>query len=218
MIKIRSVFVVCVLLSVSNFSLAAETAVQRLQRFFDEVKSMRAEFTQTVGASGFATVDESKGVFRLQRPNRFRWDYTEPFEQQIIADGKNLWVYDVDMDQVIVKPLDFILGHTPAVLLSGSSTLTEQFEIDAVTEQNEDGLTWVALRPKNKDTGYEKMHMGFDSKDIKAMELIDSFGQITRLQFTNLTRNPKMDTSIFNFSPPEGVDVIGESDILPSDS
>jgi outer membrane lipoprotein carrier protein len=196
---------------------AAEPAVERLQRFFDEVTSMRADFVQTVGAEGFASVDESEGVFRLQRPGKFRWDYTEPYEQHIIADGKKLWVYDVDLDQVIVKDLAFVLGQTPAVLLSGPVDLTQQFDIRPMPEREQLGLTWIELKPKNKDTGFDTILLGFSEKNLNAMELMDSFGQVTYLRFFNLQRNPQLDPSIFEFKPPPGVDVIGETELLPAE-
>ncbi|WP_455203550.1 outer membrane lipoprotein chaperone LolA [Kaarinaea lacus] len=216
----KQLFVSCVvvllIVAVVPQAVAADSADQQLQRFFNDVQSMSAEFVQTVGSQGFSTVDESRGVFRLQRPGKFRWDYTAPYEQQIIADGKKIWIYDVDMDQIIVKPMDLILGQTPAVLLSGNQSLTDRFHIKNVPSETNSELAWVELRPKDQESSYEKLLLGFHNNDIKAMELIDSFGQTTRLKFSKLQRNPKLDAAIFQFTPPEGVDVIGEGELLPA--
>lgn len=190
-------------------------ATERLLDFFNNVQSMQAEFTQTVSAQGFADKDTSKGVFRLLRPGKFRWDYEQPYQQQIIADGNKLWVYDVDMDQVIVKPLNLVLGQTPAVLLSGTASLTDRFDIQDLAGRSEQGLAWVQLRPKDTESSYEKLLLGFSEQNIQAMELVDNFGQVTELQFSNLQRNLKIDAKIFQFQPPPGVDVIGEEDIIP---
>ena len=191
------------------------SATERLLDFFNNVQSMQAEFTQTVSAQGFADKDTSKGTFRLLRPGKFRWDYEQPYLQNIIADGNKLWVYDVDMDQVIVKPLNLVLGQTPAVLLSGTASLTDRFDIQDLASRSEQGLAWVQLRPKDSESSYEKLLLGFSEDNIQAMELVDNFGQVTQLQFSNLKRNLKIDPKIFQFQPPPGVDVIGEDDIIP---
>lgn len=213
MMKMKAVLfasLVCGFLPVAH----AATAKERLLDFFNNVQSMQAQFTQTVKSQGFDK-DTSKGLFRLLRPGRFRWDYDQPYKQEIIADGEKLWIYDMDMDQVIVKPLNLVLGQTPAVLLSGTASLTDRFEIEDMPERHDLDLVWVLLRPKDKDTSYEKLMLGFAKDDVKAMELVDNFGQVTLLQFSNVQRNPKIDPSVFQFQPPPGVDVIGDEDTNP---
>jgi outer membrane lipoprotein carrier protein len=209
--KKRMVALLLVCLPVVNAY--ATSATDRLLDFFNNVQSMQAEFTQTVSAQGFADKDTSKGLFRLLRPGKFRWDYEQPYQQHIIADGNKLWVYDVDMDQVIVKPLNLVLGQTPAVLLSGTASLTDRFDIQDLTGRSEQGLAWVQLMPKDSESSYEKLLLGFSEENIQAMELVDNFGQVTVLQFSNLQRNLKIDPKIFQFQPPPGVDVIGEEDL-----
>ncbi|MCG6969677.1 MAG: outer membrane lipoprotein chaperone LolA [Gammaproteobacteria bacterium] len=196
-------------------SVHAASATERLMDFFTNVQSMQAEFTQTVSAQGFADKETSYGVFQLLRPGKFRWDYERPYQQHIIADGNQLWVYDVDMDQVIVKPLNLVLGQTPAVLLSGNASLTDRFDIQDVPGRDEQGLAWVQLRPKDNESSYEKLLLGFSQQNIRAMELVDNFGQVTLLEFSHLQRNPNIDPSIFQFQPPPGVDVIGEEEMVP---
>lgn len=215
MMLIRTVMFISLLCGFMLPVAQAETAKERLLSFFKDVHSMQAQFTQIVKSQGFADKDTSKGMFRLLRPGRFRWDYEQPYKQEIIADGDKLWIYDMDMDQVIVKPLDLVLGQTPAVLLSGSASLTDRFEIEDMPERHDLDLAWVLLRPKDKDTSYEKLMLGFDKQDVKAMELVDNFGQVTLLQFSKLQRNPKIDPKVFQFQPPPGVDVIGDEEVKP---
>ena len=213
--RIRAVLFIALAYNFILPSAQAATGAERLLGFFNDVKSMQADFTQTVKSQGFADKDTSKGVFRLLRPGKFRWDYNQPYKQEIIADGSKLWIYDIDMDQVIVKPLDIVLGQTPAVLLSGTASLADRFDIEEVPERDELGLVWVLLRPKDKESSYEKLLLGFANQDVKAMELVDSFGQVTLLEFSNLQRNPKIDPNVFRFQPPKGVDVIGDEEVKP---
>lgn len=192
----------------------ASSGKQQLDAFYRDVKSMQAEFVQTVMSESTRRVDETRGMLRMQRPGKFRWDYQQPYEQQIVADGKKLWVYDKDMDQVIVKPLDYVLGNTPAILLSGDANLEEKFEISDYQPESEaeqdKHFAWVLLKPKSDDSGFQQLLLGFRDNNLQQMELIDSFGQMTRLVFSSLKRNPQIDASVFNFIPPQGVDVISD--------
>jgi outer membrane lipoprotein carrier protein len=189
---------------------AAESGKQRLLKFFAEVKSLQADFTQQLQSKGFAKVDKSSGLLRMQRPGKFRWDYKLPFEQQLVADGENLWIYDIDLDQVIVKALDQVLGNTPAGLLSGNAKISERFkirEVDALDEEAK--LTWIELTPKDDGSSFQVLLMAF-GKDLQQLVLTDSFGQKTKITLTNLVRNPTIDPKVFVFIPSPGVDVIGE--------
>ncbi|MEJ2180934.1 MAG: outer membrane lipoprotein chaperone LolA [Gammaproteobacteria bacterium] len=123
----------------------AGAAEQRLNQFFKQVHSMRADFTQSVISNARSSVEKSQGVLQMQRPGKFHWDYKSPYEQQIVADGKKLWIYDVEMEQVIVKSLDLALGDTPAVLLSGDATITDKFIVTQITENI--GCNWC---PNNR--------------------------------------------------------------------
>lgn len=198
---------------IANQSFAA-SGKDQLDAFYREVKSMQADFVQTVMSESARQVDETRGVLRMQRPGKFRWDYKQPYEQQIVADGEKLWVYDKDMDQVIVKQLDYALGNTPAVLLSGNVNLAEKFEISEYQPESQAEIdkhfAWVMLKPKQDDSGFQQLLLAFKNNDLQQMELIDSFGQMTRLTFNNLKRNPQIDVSVFKFTPPEGVDVISD--------
>jgi len=213
MMRYRLIVLICLLLP--GVHVHAASATERLMDFFANVKSMRAEFTQTVVSQGFADKETSRGIFQLMRPGKFRWDYTEPYQQHIIADGDKLWVYDVDMDQVIVKPLNLVLGQTPAVLLSGTASLADRFDIVDVPGKADQGLSWVQLRPKDSESSYEKLMLGFNETNIRSMELVDNFGQVTVLLFSKVQPNADLDARIFQFEPPPGVDVLGEEELTP---
>ncbi|MDT8384586.1 MAG: outer membrane lipoprotein chaperone LolA [Gammaproteobacteria bacterium] len=206
--SLRPLLLGCLLLL--PLSLPAASVTERLQAFFAEQGSMRADFVQTVQAAAFAQPEQSSGTLLLQRPNRFRWDYIQPYQQQIVADGQRLWIYDVDLEQVIVKPMDAALGDTPALLLSGTGDVSERFEVSAITDR-EDALQWVRLIPKQADTGFKEIRLGFGPQHLLSMELVDGFGQQTRLVFTNVQTGVSLPEERFRFVPPKGVDVVGDS-------
>lgn len=197
---------VCVL--TASGAHAAGANGERLQRSFSEVKSLRADFEQTVTDAKGKVIQEAKGTFALQRPGKFRWDYRAPYQQIIVADGRKIWVYDTDLEQVTVKPLDAALGGTPAQLLSGTRPLEQDFVITGLPPR--DGLEWVELVSKAKEKEFERVRLGFDQRDLRMMEIADSFGQSTRLKFSNLQRNPAIDAKTFVFVPPKGVDVVSD--------
>jgi len=190
--------------------LSAGPATDRLNDFFAQKGAMSAEFVQTVQGAAFAQPEESRGTLLMQRPGKFRWDYRLPYEQQIIADGKRLWIYDVDLEQVIVKPLDAALGDTPALLLSGDGA-AQRFEIKELPGRG-DGLLWVELLPKQSDTGFIAVRLAFDRQSLRSMELVDGFEQVTKLAFANVKLDIKLPADTFVFVPPKGVDVVGDLD------
>jgi outer membrane lipoprotein carrier protein len=171
------------------------------------VQTISADFKQTVIGINQETLQETDGHMLIQRPDRFRWDYRKPYEQLIVGDGKNVWLYDVDLEQVTVKPADKALENTPAVLLSGRRPLTEHFTMRELGKR--DGGEWVELIPISKEATFTRMLLAFDSDNLKIMELEDSLGQVTILHFSNVSKNDALDTEQFHFIPPKGVDVIG---------
>ncbi|MGD8558959.1 MAG: outer membrane lipoprotein chaperone LolA [Gammaproteobacteria bacterium] len=206
-------FILCLAFIQPVSSALASGAEQRLNQFYRQVTSMRADFTQSIISETRPNAEKSQGVLEMQRPGKFRWNYSAPYEQQIVADGKRLYIYDVEMEQVIVKPLDLALGNTPAVLLSGGANITDKFEVEEITENRESdkSLFWLQLLPRDKDAGFEKLLLAFAGDHIKIMELKDAFGQVTRLTFSNMKLNPDIDPSVFEFKAPPGVDVINET-------
>ena len=151
---------------------------------------------------------EANGTLAFSRPGRFRWTYAKPYAQLIVGDGAKVWVYDQDLNQVTVRRLDRALGSSPAALLAGSNEIELAFKV--IERGEKDGLEWVEATPREKESNFESIRLGFGFSGLEIMELADSFGQTTVLKFTALRRNPKLDPALFRFVPPKGADVIGE--------
>src|SRR3954452_5617743 len=188
-------------------SAAHADAVERFRSFLKSTQSARAEFEQKVYGRENKLLQESKGSFVFQRPGRFRWTYAKPADQVIVGDGERVWIHDRDLNQVTVRKLSKALGSTPAALLAGSGDIEAAFELSEAGMR--DGLEWLEAKPREREAGFERVRMGFSASGLQAMELLDHFGQTTRLRFTNLTRNPKLDAEEFRFTPPKGADVLG---------
>jgi outer membrane lipoprotein carrier protein len=189
-------------------SAAHADALERFRSFLATTQSARADFEQHVYGRDGKMTQSSQGSFVFQRPGRFRWTYAKPIDQLIVGDGERVWIYDRDLNQVTVRRISKALGSTPAALLAGSSDVEHAFELsDGGTR---DGLEWLEAKPKDPDAGFERIRMGFSATGLAAMELTDNFGQTTRLRFTNVQRNPKVDPAEFRFEPPKGADVLGE--------
>ncbi|HEX2667876.1 MAG TPA: outer membrane lipoprotein chaperone LolA [Gammaproteobacteria bacterium] len=188
---------------------AADSGVDRMRAFLKDVHSLKAGFTQVVLDSNQKLVKQSTGTLAIKRPDRFRWDYAKPDEQIIVADGRHLWLYDVALQQVTVKPLNDTLAASPAVLLAGSNEVDKTFKVTDMGEK--DGLVWVGLTPKVKDTDFDSVKLGFKDKDVAVMELKDNLGNTTRISFDHVQRNPAVDEASFQFAPPAGADVIGDT-------
>jgi len=181
--------------------------IDRLQAFYKDVRTLRGDFTQTVYDAHMKVKQRAAGTFAIRRPDRFHWAYQKPYQQLIVSDGTKVWIYDSDLQQVTVKKLDEALGSTPAQLLSNSAALERNFTlVDAGTAED---LQWVALAPRDKDSGFERIRLGFDDKNLRSMVLEDNFGQTTRVEFSDLQRNLSLPDALFQFTPPPGVDVIG---------
>lgn len=177
--------------------------------YFAGLESVQGDFSQTVVDSAGETVQDSQGQVWIQRPGRFRWDYRTPYHQLIVADGKRLWTYDEDLEQATVKKLDAALSSTPAVLLSGYRPLSEVVTWEP--EPGNDAYSWFRLRPRESDASVETVRLGFDGKVLALIEVVDGFGNHTRIRFSNLRRNEKLDSSLFNLQLPEGTDIIGDT-------
>jgi outer membrane lipoprotein carrier protein len=187
---------------------AHAASIDRYREFLDGTRSARADFEQKVYDRGGQLVQESKGSFVFQRPGKFRWVYDKPADQVIVGDGKRVWIYDRQLNQVTVRKLESALGSTPAALLAGGTGVEKAFALSDGGEK--DGLEWMLARPREREAGFESVRMGFGPHGLQAMELVDQFGQTTRLTFSRLERNPKVDPQSFRFDPPKGADVLGE--------
>jgi len=205
----RILLLLSLISAVLPLAAASAGGVESMHAFLDDVHSLKADFVQVVLDSNLKQVKQSNGTLTIKRPGRFRWDYLKPNPEIIVADGKRLWLYDVDLQQVTVKPLNDTLAASPAVLLSGSNDVEKSFSVDDLGEK--DGLEWVDLKPKIKDTDFEDVRLGFKDGDISVMELKDNLGSTTRISFSNLRRNVSVADDAFKFTPPKGADVIGDA-------
>ena len=147
------------------------------------------------------------GEVSIQRPGKFAWIYREPYEQQIIADGEELWIYDVDLAQVTVKPMESGMATAPIMLLMKQQPVETEFDVSEVGQRKY--LYWIELVPKQQDMEFTRVYIGLENETIKAMELRDHFGQSTQIVFENLRTNMIFDPGTFHFEPPPGVDVFG---------
>lgn len=183
-------------------------ALERLSNTMDGLRTLQADFEQTVLDANLEQVRESRGSLQVMRPGKFRWEYRTPFEQTIVADGVNLWTYDPELEQATVKPLQETLASSPASLLTGSKPLSEEFDVKEIGPAGE--LYWIELVPRVQDTDFEHVRVALHEGELDTMELADNLGQTTRIRFTNLQRNIELAAGTFTFTPPEGADVIGE--------
>jgi outer membrane lipoprotein carrier protein len=187
---------------------AFASSLDRFAQFLSGTQSARGEFEQKVFDKSGKLVQQSRGTLAFQRPGKFRWTYVKPYAQLIVGDGARVWVYDEDLQQVTVRRVDQALTSTPAALLAGNNEAMRAFRVSDQGEK--DGLEWLEAVPRDREGGFERVRMGFGFGGLETMELFDSFGQVTVLRFTSLTRNPKLEPSLFRFSPPKGADVVGE--------
>jgi outer membrane lipoprotein carrier protein len=197
---------ICVVLLSFVAGLARAEPVESLRHFFSDVQTFQAKFQQVVLDEALNPIQESSGVLSIERPNKFRWAYETPYKQEIVGDGTNIWVYDKELQQVTKRPLAGGLGYTPAVLLSGRGRLEDTFAVKPLGTQG--SLEWAELKPKSKDGGFEVIRIGFEQGKLRTLEMVDSFGNTTRVTLQGATENSKIDPSRFQFTPPKGVDLI----------
>jgi outer membrane lipoprotein carrier protein len=186
---------------------AHANAIEQFRHFAKSTQSARAEFVQTTTDARGKVSAPVKGSVEFQRPGKFRWVVEKP-AQVIVGDGKKVWFFDQDLNQVTIRKLEAAFSSTPAALLAGRAEVDAAFVLVA-GGQIED-MNWVIAEPKQKEAGIEKIRMGFVGSDLRVMELADAFGNKTRITLSNLQRNPKIDARQFTFMPPKGADVIGE--------
>jgi len=196
-----------ILFTTLAFQASAQTSAERVNKALKSLDSITADFKQTVISDEQKVVQQSMGTVAIQRPRKFSWIYKDPYEQQIVADGKELWVYDVDLEQVTVKPMSSSLASAPIMVLMDNQDVATEFIVNDIGQRKY--LFWIELEPKNKDTEYNRVYLGLENEQIKAMELRDNFGQSTRIVFENMRRDVIHDPDTFKFVPPKGVDVFG---------
>jgi outer membrane lipoprotein carrier protein len=200
------IFLLVLSMLLSNLAYAADT--QHLTRFFDNTTSLRAQFDQVVIDSRGQKVQEVSGTMQLLRPGKFRWDYRQPYQQEIVGDGTRIWLYDPELNQVTVRNMSQALGSSPAALLAGSKEVEKNFNLQEL--EPEGGLEWIAATPKDTDSGFDQVRLGFGKLGLERMELLDSYGNLTKIRFSSMEINPRLGQQIFMFTPPADADVVGE--------
>lgn len=205
-IGMRTLALVVLIAGLSGNAFAS--GMEKLNQFVATMQTMQGAFDQRIQDRNGKLIQESNGTLAFARPGKFRWVYNKPYVQIIVGDGAKVWIYDEDLLQVTVRKLDQALGSTPAALLAGSNEMLREFALK--DEGMRDGLDWVEAVPRNKDSNFERIRIGFGAAGLAAMELTDAFGQITWLRFKNLQRNPRLDAALFHFTPPKDADVVGD--------
>jgi chaperone LolA len=197
------------------FAVAARTAENAVDdgealvnEFVTDVETFSGDFEQSLIDPDGRLLETTTGTLEIQRPGRFRWVYSEPYEQWLIADGSNIWSYDIDLEQVTVKPQSDALANTPALLLGGSGEAMDQFEYGGSFEES--GLTWVRLLPVDTDSGFRRVELGFYNRRLDRMVFFDNLEQTTIVVLKNVVVNEAIDAGRFEFIVPDDVDVVGK--------
>lgn len=184
----------------------AASAQEQLQGFVSQVQAATGKFSQyTVGAQG-QTKSAQSGQFAFQRPGRFKWDVLKPYAQQIVSDGKQLFQFDPDLNQVTVRNVDQAIGASPAAILFGSGSLEQSFTVTAL--QDKDGLSWLRAKPRSGEAGFVHVDLGFSGSLPARIVLLDAFGQNTHIEISGLVPNPSLAAEVFRFVAPPGADVV----------
>ncbi|KOR30897.1 hypothetical protein TI04_03620 [Achromatium sp. WMS2] len=194
---------------ISWLTLAAPVCAEpHLTAFLDNLYTLQADFIQTVIVNNSRrTTRTSRGTFYLSRPDRFRWNYSDPAGQEVVADGSRVWLYNPELEQVSHKSQASALRGTPALLLSSMAPIEQHFQVTSLGTHND--LEWIRLIPKNPDSEVSRVDVAFDGNNLDRFEMIDAFGQTTRFMFIHVQRNPRLNPRLFRFTPPPAVDILG---------
>ena len=182
-------------------------ARSELEKFAAELERFQADFTQTVKSQNGGIQDQTRGQVWLQSPDKLRWVYTGDFPEIIVADGKNIWIYDVSLEQVTVKPQSDQASNSPLMILADVSQLDAQFQVTELGEFED--MMLLELKSLDSESEFERILLGLESRGIRMMAMEDAFGQRTEIQFENVLINQPADPELFLFTPPEGTDVVG---------
>jgi len=199
-------------LAVATSSAHAQSSVDDLgeklvNEFLTDVITLESRFEQSLIDAEGSIIERTSGTLEISRPTRFRWSYSEPYEQWLVADGTNIWSYDLDLEQVTVKPQSEALANTPALLLGGSENALEQFDFGGTTV--EEITTWVRLEPKDKLSGFNRVELGFIDNELRRMVFFDNLEQTTLVALHDVKVNEPIDAARFEFQVPDGVDLVG---------
>ena len=194
-----------------------DTGEQLVKAFVEDVETLQGRFEQALIDASGEVVERTTGTLEIERPGRFRWIYAEPYEQQLVADGLNIWSYDVDLAQVTVKPQAEALDHTPALLLGGDQDALSQFRFDSATLEN--GTTWVRMIPVDTSSGFDRMELGFFDGQLTRMAFFDNLDQTTLVALYDVITNETFEPGHFAFEVPDDADLVGRpavaADVTP---
>ncbi|OOZ35178.1 outer membrane lipoprotein carrier protein LolA [Solemya velesiana gill symbiont] len=183
----------------------AGTGVDQMNTFLQEVRTLKAAFEQSVLDQDHESAARSQGMFYLKRPGYFRWDYSEPEDQMIVADGRQIWHLDPELEQASVQNQETALKGTPAMLLITGDPVENHFEV--IDIGNRQGMGWVELIPRDQESQFTRILLAFTNNELRRMEMADKFGQITRFQFFDIECNIEFESNFFRYVPPEGLDI-----------
>lgn len=199
---------IAVLLTCSiNIAQAENTGVTQLKIFLKTSTAFTAAFSQSLFDENGSELQFSAGQFSLLKPGKFSWDYEEPYAQVIMSDGKEIWMYDSELEQVTIKQVDASLSKTSMVLLFNKTNIDKDFKILKLDVIN--GVNWLELTAKKPDSEFSNILIGMKNNLIDSLKMIDGFGQTTVIKFTNINTAPKFKKHRFQFSIPKNADVIG---------
>jgi len=184
----------------------AASAQEQLKSFVATVTSATGSFSQyTVNNQG-RTQPAQTGVFSFQRPGKFKWAVQKPYEQLVVSDGRVLFQFDPDLAQVTERKVDAAIGTSPAAILFGSGSLEQSFDVSALPSK--DGVDWLRAKPRTADAGFSRVDIGMKDNLPVRVELLDSFGQTTRVDLSSIAANPSLPAKEFQFTAPKGVDIV----------
>ena len=186
---------------------APDAGKQLVEEFISDVGTFSGRFEQSLIDATGDIIETTSGTLEIQRPGQFRWSYVEPYEQVLVADGLNIWSYDVDLAQVTVKPQAEALSNTPALLLGGSSDAMQQFVHEG--SYDKDQTTWVRMSPKNTESGFLRVEMGFMNGELSRMVFFDNLDQTTVVALHEVEVNEPIAATRFEFAVPADADVVG---------
>ena len=196
------------LLLFATASYAESSDEDILKRFLGNMQTLEANFKQTLVDDQGIELESTSGVVYLNRPDKFRWDYKIPYTQTIVTNGELLWFYDEDLEQVTIRDVSTSIENTPSVIFGSYEDLDAQFII--IELGNIEEFDWIELTPRDIESQYNSIRLGFEKDKLGMMVMFDNLGHVTRIDFTEEVLNKKMDDSIFNFEPPQGIDILDD--------
>ena len=197
----------CLLSCAHQYAMADENTAA-LDLFLKDLESYQADFMQTLSSEQGETLEISTGKVYMQNPGRYRWEYEQPYVQLLITDSETLWIYDKDLEQVTIKNVAGAIDTTPAAIISGKQNISELYVVNNMGVI--DGFDWLELIPRDIESQYRSIRLGFDDNKLITMIMNDNLGQMTRIDFLKPERNKRFGGPLFTFAMPAGVDVIDE--------